>query len=309
MTEPSYVMLHRSGELMARAERLRARLEDCDICPRRCRVDRVAGETGECGIGDLAVVASATPHFGEESPLVGRGGSGTVFFSGCNLRCAFCQNDDISFSDEGHLADPETLAAVYLRLAEVGCHNLNLVTPTHVVPMAIAALDIAAREGLALPLVYNTGGYDEPSVIRELDGIVDVYMPDAKFADAGVAGRLCDAPDYPEVNRVVLKEMHRQVGDLELDEGGLAVRGLLVRHLVMPGGLAGTQEVMEFLARELSTDTYVNLMDQYRPCGGVGRFPEIWRRVTAEEMQEARYAARLAGITRLDDRVRLGPWF
>ncbi len=305
MTDPTYLELHRSGELARRTETLLARLEDCDLCPRRCGVDRTAGEVGECGIGDLAVVASASPHHGEEAPLVGRGGSGTVFFSGCNLRCAFCQNDDISLSDEGYLADAEKLAAVFLRLQEVGCHNLNWVTPTHVVPMAVAALDIAAREGLRLPLVYNTGGYDDLSVIRELDGVVDIYMPDAKFDDGEVAARFCGAPDYPEVNRAVLREMHRQVGDLVIDGDGLAVRGLLVRHLVMPDGLAGTEGVMGFIARELSTETYVNLMDQYRPCAGSGRFPEISRRPTAVELEEARHAARIAGVARLDDRDRL----
>ena len=306
MSDPSYLALHRSGDLARRVQQLTARLEECDICPRRCHVDRVSGETGECGIGDLAVVASASPHHGEEAPLSGRQGSGTVFFSGCNLRCAFCQNEDISFSDEGYLADPEKLAAIFLRLQEVGCHNLNWVTPTHVVPMALAGLDVAAREGLRLPLVYNTGGYDDLSVIRALEGVVDIYMPDAKFAHGEVAARFCEAPDYPEVNRAVLREMHRQVGDLVVGDDGLARRGLLVRHLVMPDDQAGTSEVMEFVAQALSTETYVNLMDQYRPCARAGRFPEITRRTTPQEMDEARHAARLAGITRLDDRVRLG---
>ncbi len=305
MPDPAYLTLHRSGELARRVEQLTRRLEDCDICPRRCRVDRTAGETGECGIGDLAVVASASPHHGEEAPLSGKHGSGTVFFSGCNLRCSFCQNDDISLSDEGYLADPEKLAAIFLRLQEVGCHNLNWVTPTHVVPMALAGLDVAAKEGLSLPLVFNTGGYDDPSVIRALDGVVDIYMPDAKFAHPDAAERFCEAPDYPEVNRAVLREMHRQVGDLDVGEDGLARRGLLIRHLVMPDDQAGTDRVMEFIAQELSTETYVNLMDQYRPCAGAGRFPEISRRVTSQEMDEARHAARMAGITRLDDRVRL----
>ena len=296
MPEPRYVDLHQSGELTRRADALRARLADCDLCPRRCRVDRLAGEVGECGIGDLAVVASAAPHHGEEAPLSGRQGSGTVFFSGCNLGCTFCQNDDISQSDEGHLAESQKLAAIYLRLQELGCHNLNLVTPTHVVPMAIEALDVAAGEGLRLPLVYNTGGYDDLEVIRALAGVVDIYMPDAKFGDPAAADRYCGAPDYPEVNRAVLREMHRQVGDLDIGDDGLARGGLLVRHLVMPEDQAGTAAVMEFIARELSTETYVNLMDQYRPCAGAGRFPEISRRVTTAEMDEARQAARLGGL-------------
>ncbi len=303
---PGYVALHRTGELARRAGALRERLRACDLCPRRCAVDRTAGELGDCGIGDRAVVASASPHFGEEAPLVGRGGSGTIFFSGCNLRCAFCQNDDISVRAAGHALDARGLADVMLRLAEVGCHNVNAVTPTHVVPMLVAALDVAAGDGLELPLVYNTGGFDEVDVLAALDGVVDVYMPDAKFADPEPARRYCAAPDYPEVNRAALREMHRQVGDLQIDADGLATRGLLVRHLVMPDDRAGTAEVMEFLARELSPDTYVNLMDQYRPCHDAGRFPEIARRPTADELQEARLAARHAGITRLDDRAQRG---
>ena len=308
MPEPVYLDLHRSGELARRAASLRDRLGRCDLCPRECDVDRLAGEVGVCGIGSAAVVASASPHFGEERPLVGRGGSGTIFFSGCNLRCAFCQNDDISMSDQGAEADAAALAGVMLRLQEIGCHNVNFVTPTHVLPPILEALDVAASEGLRLPLVYNTGGYDALSAIQALDGVIDIYMPDAKFAHGEVTRRFCDAPDYPEVNRAALREMHRQVGDLETDGQGIALRGVLVRHLVMPGDLAGTSEVMEFLAQELSTETYVNLMDQYRPCGQAGRFPEICRRVTEMEMAEARRAARMAGITRLDDRVRL-PWF
>ena len=308
MPDPGYVQLARSGELTRRADALRRRLADCDLCPRGCGADRTRGELGTCGIGARAVVASASPHFGEERPLVGRGGSGTVFFSGCNLRCVFCQNDDISSSGRGRVMDAEALARVALRLQEAGCHNLNVVTPSHVVPMILDALQAAARDGLNLPLVYNTGGYDDLDVLLALDGVVDIYMPDAKFADAAVADRLCDAPDYPEVNRAALAEMFRQVGDLELDGEGIAVRGLLVRHLVMPGGVAGTDEVMAFIAQELSTETYVNLMDQYRPCARAGRFPGICRRVTDEEMVEARRSAQMAGLTRLDDRARL-PWF
>jgi len=308
MPDPGYVALAEGGELARRAAELRARLAACDLCPRECGVDRTDGEIGTCGIGDRAVVASASPHFGEERPLVGRGGSGTVFFSGCNLRCAFCQNDDISFDSRGHAVDADRLAAIALGLQEAGCHNLNVVTPSHVVPMIFDALEAGAAQGLRLPLVYNTGGYDALDVIQALDGVVDVYMPDAKFADPAVAARLCSAPDYPEVNRAALAEMFRQVGDLSLDDRGIAVRGLLVRHLVMPDDLAGTDRIMEFVARELSTETYVNLMDQYRPCGEAGRYPEICRRVTEDEMREARRAARMAGLTRLDDRVRL-PWF
>jgi putative pyruvate formate lyase activating enzyme len=304
MSQPSYLELSRSGELSRRADGLRQRLASCDLCPRRCGGDRTAGEVGVCGVGDRAVLASASPHFGEESPLVGRHGSGTIFFSGCNLRCEFCQNADISMSTDGPRVDAAQLAGVMLRLQDLGCHNINLVTPTHVVPQILDGLVVAVEEGLTLPIVYNTGGYDDLEVVQTLDGVVDIYMPDCKFADPEVARRFCDAPDYPEVNRSVLKEMHRQVGDLEVAEDGIAVRGMLVRHLVMPEGLAGTAETMAFLASELSTSTYVNLMDQYRPCHHAGRYPELGRGVTQQEMEEARSAALAAGITRLDDRIR-----
>jgi putative pyruvate formate lyase activating enzyme len=308
MREAAYLPLHRSGDLLERARSMGERLRSCDLCPRSCGVDRLAGETGTCGIGAAAVVASASPHFGEERPLVGRGGSGAVFFAGCNLRCAFCQNDDISLSARGQTMAPDALAGVLLRLQEVGCHNINLVTPSHVVPQILRAVHEAAARGLRLPLVFNSGGYDAVDVLRDLDGVVDIYMPDAKFAHAEVAQQFCDAADYPRVNRAALREMHRQVGDLEIDAQGLAQRGVLVRHLVMPEDLAGTSEVMDFLAQDLSTDTYVNLMDQYRPCGEAARFPEICRQVTGEEMAEARHAARNAGLERLDDRARM-PWF
>jgi len=305
---PRYIDLADGGELARRAGMLRARLASCDLCPRDCGVDRPGGEVGVCGVGGRAVVASASPHFGEERPLVGRGGSGTIFFGGCNLRCAYCQNDDISMTAAGHALDADAIAAIMVRLQQAGCSNVNVVTPTHVAPMILEALEAAVPAGLTVPLVYNTGGYDPEDVLRLLEGVVDVYMPDAKFAHAAPSQRYCDASDYPEVNRRALREMHRQVGDLELDDAGVARRGLLVRHLVMPGDVAGTSEVVEFLATELSTDTYLNLMDQYRPCGQAGRFPEICRRVTEDEMAEARLAARHVGLTRLDDRVRL-PWF
>jgi putative pyruvate formate lyase activating enzyme len=299
---PSHLELHRRGELARRAAELHERLGACDLCPRCCGVNRLEGELGVCGIGARARVASASPHFGEENPLVGRGGSGTIFFSGCNLRCAFCQNDDISMAPVGTPVEAEDLARIMLQLQAMGCHNINVVTPTHVVPMVVAALDRADGAGLRLPLVYNTGGYDDLEVIRRLDGVVDVHMPDLKFADSAAADRFCGAPDYPEVNREVVREMHRQVGDLVLDEDGVAVRGLLVRHLVMPNGLAGTVAVTRFLASELSPDTYVNLMDQYRPCHHAHHHPDIDRRVTAAEMEAAHRAAAAAGLRRLDQR-------
>ena len=304
MVEPSYLALSRGGELRRRADALRQRLSSCDLCPRRCGTNRAADEIGVCGVGARALLASAAPHFGEESPLVGRHGSGTIFFSGCNLRCVCCQNADISMTADGTEVAAEALAGVMLRLQTVGCHNINLVTPTHVVPQLLDGLAVAAESGLELPIVYNTGGYDDLEVIRALEGVVDIYMPDCKFADPEQARRWCNAPDYPEVNRRVMREMYRQVGDLMVDDDGIAVRGMLVRHLVMPGDLAGTAKTMAFIAAELSTSTYVNLMDQYRPCHHAARHPELNRCVTRQEMDEAREAARSAGITRLDDRVR-----
>jgi putative pyruvate formate lyase activating enzyme len=305
--EPGYVALARSGELKQRAETAVARMGHCELCPRRCGVDRLNGELGFCRTGRNARVASYSPHFGEESPLVGTHGSGTLFMSSCNLLCSFCQNREISHGNEGLDADPDQIARVMLLLAEQGCHNVNAVTPSHVVPQTLEALAIAADRGLSVPLVYNSGGYDEVETLRLLDGVVDIYMPDFKFWDGSWSDRLCGAPDYPEKARAALREMHRQVGDLELDENGLARSGLLVRHLVMPGGIAGTRRIAEFIAEEISPDTYVNVMDQYRPCGDARRDETIDRRLTAREFREAAAAAREAGLHRLDprDRVRL----
>jgi putative pyruvate formate lyase activating enzyme len=253
------------------------------------------------------VVASAFAHLGEEDCLRGWRGSGTIFFSGCNLGCVFCQNWDISHEVAGCAVSPERLADLMLELQAQGCHNLNWVTPSHVVPQALEAVAIAARRGLCLPLVYNSGGYDAVPTLRVLDGVVDIYMADFKFWDAAVAARLCQGRDYPERAREALREMHRQVGDLVLDEHGLARRGLLVRHLVMPGGLAGTGELAQWLARELSPDTYVNVMDQYRPAGQVaaradGPFADVNRPITSREFREARRQAHTAGLCRFDRR-------
>lgn len=299
--------LARSGELNQRAETAVARMARCELCPRRCGVDRLNGEHGYCRTGRKARVASYSPHFGEESPLVGTHGSGTIFMSSCNLLCSFCQNREVSHGNEGQDAEPDQIAQVMLLLAEQGCGNVNVVTPSHVVPQVLEALVIAAGRGLNVPLVYNTGGYDEVETLRLLDGVVDIYMPDFKFWDRARSARYCDAPDYPEKARAAIREMHRQVGDLELDENGLARRGLLVRHLVMPGGIAGTRRIAEFIAGEISPDTYVNVMDQYRPCGDACRDETIDRRLSAQEFREAAAAAREAGLRRLDprDRVRL----
>ena len=288
------------SSLAERAERLNARLSECDICPRRCRVNRKAGERGVCRVGGNAPVASFGPHFGEEAPLVGNNGSGTVFFSGCNLRCVFCQNYEISHMGEGGDVSAERLAGIFLSIQRMGCHNLNLVTPTHVTPQIVEALSLASSGGLSIPVVYNCGGYESVDTLQELEGVVDIYMPDVKFLDAEPAGRYCDAPDYPEVVRAALTEMDRQVGPLSLDLHGIALRGVLVRHLVMPGEASTTRRVIEFLADEIGKDTYLNLMHQYRPCGRALEFPEIGRRTAAGEWREARDYALERGMFRLD---------
>jgi putative pyruvate formate lyase activating enzyme len=306
--EPVYLQTYREGRLQGKIQQAYEILLSCEICPHRCRVDRRHGELGICRTGDKPVVASFGPHFGEEDPLVGEHGSGTIFFSHCNLFCIFCQNWEISHGGEGEEIDEADLTAIMLRLQAQGCHNINFVTPTHQVPMILAALPRAIEGGLRVPLVYNTGGYDAVPTLQLLDGVIDIYMPDFKFWDPAVAAQLCNAADYPEVARQALKEMHRQVGDLVLDEQGVAQRGLLVRHLVLPHGLAGTKEVMEFLAQEISPHTYVNVMGQYRPCGQAHTQPLLADFLTAAEHQEALRLARQAGLTRLDRRDRLFRW-
>lgn len=296
----AYIEAYRSGRLEKSLERATAWMKKCTLCPRMCRVNRTADEKGFCGTGRLAVVASFGPHFGEERPLVGRGGSGTIFFSHCNLSCVFCQNYEISRGEVGARVAAEELAEIMMRLQAAGCHNINFVTPSHVIQPILEALPAAVERGLHIPLVYNCGGYERVSALKLLEGIVDVYMPDFKFWDAGAAGELCNAPDYPERARGAIREMHRQVGDLVFDRDGVAKRGLLVRHLVMPNGLAGTREVANFLAREISRATYVNIMDQYHPCGAAFTNSAINRRITREEMKEAVDAATAAGLTRLD---------
>jgi len=298
---PAYLDLRASGELVRRIRTALAGLGACRLCPRECGVDRLRGETGFCGVGRQAVVASFNPHFGEEAPLVGKHGSGTVFFAGCSLGCRFCQNADISRDPRAGLpATPEELAGVMLALQNQGCGNINLVTPSHVVPQILEALPIAVGHGLNVPLVYNTGSYDSVDTLRLLEGVVDIYMPDVKMWDPEPAGKYLRAADYPERARAAVTEMHRQAGDLAVEDG-LAVRGLLVRHLVMPGGVAGTGEWMEFLAG-LSKDTYLNLMDQYRPCAGADALPPIDRMLTREEFRAAVAEAEKHGLTRLDDR-------
>ncbi len=302
--EPAYMALHRTGELRRRAEAALERLNDCRVCPRDCGVDRMADKVGVCRTGRHAIVSSYFPHFGEEDCLRGWRGSGTIFFSLCNLRCVFCQNYDISQVKSGSETPPRRLAEMMLELQAVGCHNINFVTPEHVVPQVLEALAIAVEAGLRLPIVYNTSSYDSMDSLMLLDGIVDIYMPDFKFWDEDLAFLYLKARNYPEAARRAIKEMHRQVGPLKMDEDGLAKRGVLVRHLVMPGEIAGTTEVMRFLAEEVSPDTYVNVMDQYRPAGRVGadQYEEINRPPGREEQREAIRLAQDAGLWRIDER-------
>jgi putative pyruvate formate lyase activating enzyme len=299
---PCFLGLLESGELARRVEDALKKLADCALCPRECRVDRAAGKIAVCQCGRYARVSSYFPHFGEEDCLRGTRGSGTIFFSGCNLRCIFCQNFDISWQAEGEVAPPQRLAQMMLELQAQGCHNINFVTPEHVVPQILEALLIAAKDGLRLPLVYNTGAYDSLESVRLMDGVIDIYMPDFKFWDPEMARRYLKAADYPETARQAIKEMHRQVGPLVFDEDGVARRGVLLRHLVMPGDICGTSEIMRWVAGELGKDTYVNVMAQYRPEGKVSRtqYPEIDRCLTHEEFQRAIEAAREAGLFRLD---------
>jgi putative pyruvate formate lyase activating enzyme len=305
--EPAYLKTFQEGNLTTRIEEALKRMEACDLCPRDCGVNRMKGETGFCKTGRRAKVASYTAHFGEEAPLVGRHGSGTIFISSCNLLCDFCQNYEISHQKEGREVEPQQMAEMMVYLAERGCHNINFVTPSHVVPQILEALASAVQTGLRVPLVYNTGGYDKPETLKMLDGIFDIYMPDFKFWEEKWSDRYCGASDYRDVVITAVKEMHRQVGDLLMDEQGVAVRGLLVRHLVMPGDVSGTERITDFLAKEISANTYVNVMDQYRPCGQAHNDAFVNRRLRSEEFRRAMDAAIRAGLKRIDprDRVRL----
>lgn len=303
--EPSYIRLEREGRLRERIERGLALMESCEICPRACGVNRLEGEMGFCQTGRKARVAGYNAHFGEEAPLVGLHGSGTIFMSSCNLLCGFCQNFEISHQREGLDVTPQQLAMMMLDLAQQGCHNINFVTPTHVIAQILEALPIAIEEGLRIPLVYNSSGYDSQETLKILEGIFDIYMPDFKFWASEWSDRYCQAPDYSDVAVAAIREMHRQVGDLVIQENGVAARGLLIRHLVMPNDTAGSESIMAFLAHEISPDTYVNVMDQYRPCGHAHKDAFINRRITAREFREATEAAKRAGLKRLDPRDRI----
>ncbi len=298
---PGYLNLSRQGRLSERVDTLSAFYENCRLCPRNCRVNRSAGETGVCRAGANVKISSAFPHFGEEGPLVGQRGSGTVFFSHCGLRCVFCQNYTISLEGEGTEISIERLAETMVRVQGFGCHNINLVTPTHFVPSIVGALPRAIDLGLKIPLVYNTSGYETPEVLGLLDGIIDIYLPDLKYMHAGAAAKYSSgAYNYPHYARLAVKEMQRQVGELRVDGRGVAVKGVILRHLVMPNRVAGTEELIQFVASEISPKTYINLMAQYRPEYKAKDYPEISRRLTRTEYSEAREWARKYGLSRVD---------
>ena len=297
---PAYIKTYESGELEQRIKSAYELLKECNLCPRNCRVNRLNNEKGFCKSGNFPTVSSYVPHFGEERPLVGKYGSGTIFFTNCNLGCIFCQNYDISHLGDGAEIDIETLSAMMISLKKRGCHNINFVTPTHFVPQILDALKIAIENGLNVPLVYNTGGYDSIQTLKLLDGVFDIYMPDFKYWNSEIAKEYSNAPDYPDMAKKSLKEMHRQVGDLILDDNGIALRGLLVRHLVLPENLAGTYEAMKFIVNEISPNTYVNVMAQYYPCFKAGEHPQLDRRITHKEFAEAIEMAKKAGIWRFD---------
>lgn len=298
---PSYLKLYREGTLKQREDKLFAYYENCSLCPRDCRVNRKKGETGKCRATSKVKVANAHSHFGEEAPLVGKGGSGTIFFANCGLRCLYCQNYTISIEGEGMEISDDSLAEIMVKLQKLGCHNINLVTPTHYAPNIVRAVRLAVPLGLTIPLVYNTGGYEKPEILVFWDGIVDIYLPDFKYADPAMAAKYSsEAYNYPHYARLALKEMFRQVGDLELDgRGMIARRGIILRHLILPNRIAGTEDVLKFVAENLSKTTYINLMRQYRPEYKASEFPELARQIKSGEYSEAVGWARKYGLTRL----------
>jgi len=298
--EPSYLRLSRIGELEKRAAALRAMYRNCTLCPRDCRIDRTKGQLGKCRASDKVRISNAFPHFGEEPPLVGSRGSGTIFFSHCGLRCLYCQNFNISIQGEGEDVSDDHLARLMVAVQKLGCHNINLVTPTHYAPSIVNAVSLAVPLGLNVPLVYNTGGYEKPEILRLLDGIVDMYMPDFKYWDPDKAGLYSsEAYNYPHYVREAHLEMQRQVGVLVTDPRGIARRGMVIRHLVLPNRAAGTKEVLKFIAREISTDSYINVMRQYRPEYRAKEYEEIARPLTSQEYREALGWAKEFGLTRL----------
>lgn len=297
---PSYLELYESGELARRVEQLYSIYKNCHLCPRDCRVNRLEGQTGKCQATAKVKVSSAVPHFGEEAPLVGRGGSGTIFFSNCNLRCIYCQNYSISLEGEGLEISDKRLAESMVKLQNLGCHNINLVTPTHYLPNIVSALETAVKNGLHIPLAYNTSGYEKLETLQMLDGIVDIYLPDCKYMNPAHAAKYSDeAYNYPHYAKIALKEMYGQVGDLQV-ERGVAIKGLIIRHLILPNGIAGTEEFLKFVAENLSKTSYINIMRQYRPEYKASQYPKIARRITRKEYTEALNWAKKYGLQRLD---------
>ncbi len=299
--EPAYLKLHKSGELKRRGKELWDMMESCRLCPRKCRTNRLDGNEGICQASSKLEIYSYHPHFGEEKPLVGKGGSGTIFFTNCSLRCVFCINWEISQEGMGQPRSVENMADMMLELQKMGCHNINLVTPTHYSPHILLAVDIAAGKGLRLPLVYNTCGWESLEIIRMLDGIIDIYMPDFKYYDGEMSAKYSSSSvNYPELTKTALLEMHRQVGVAKPARDGLLYRGLLIRHLVMPNGIGGTKKVIEWIAENLPKDTNLNKMTQYTPTNKAFQNPEISRRITREEYIDALKWAKDAGLTNLD---------
>ena len=295
---PSYLNLSKK-ELNQRIEKLFKNLKNCEICPKKCHRDRLAGERGFCQLGSLPMISAYHPHFGEEMVLVGNHGSGTIFFTSCNLSCVFCQNYEISQLRIGEEVSYERLVQMMIELQNLDCHNINLVSPTSHVPAIVKSLSIAREQGLSLPLVYNTNTYDSVEVLKLLDGIIDIYMPDAKYSSDINALKYSSAPNYFGTMKKAIKEMHRQVGDLVINEEGTAVKGLLVRHLVLPNSLAGTKEIVGFLAKEISKNTFLNIMDQYYPYARASQYPELSRRISQKEFKAAIELAKKAGLKRL----------
>jgi len=299
--EPAYLKLHKSGELKKRGNELWSIMESCKLCPRKCGINRLEGNEGFCQASSELEVSSYNQHFGEEKPLVGRRGSGTIFFTNCGLRCVFCINWEISQDGRGIPRSVEGLANMMLHLQKMGCHNINLVTPTHYSPHIILAVDIAAGKGLRLPLVYNTCGWERPEILKMLDGIVDIYLPDFKYSDGKMAARYSsNAETYPEITKAALLEMHRQVGVAKPARDGLMYRGLMIRHLVMPNDVSGTKGVIEWIAENLPQDTYLNIMSQYRPMYKASEYKEIARKITRSEYRDAVKWAKEAGLTNLE---------
>ena len=302
--KPAYLSTYEKGLFPERIRRAFLLLEKCTVCPRKCSLDRTRGEKGFCRAGSFPEISSHGPHFGEERPLVGRHGSGTIFMTYCNLGCIFCQNYTISRLGEGAEISFDEFSRNMIELQRRGCHNINFVSPSHFVPHILKALPKAIEMGLSIPLVYNTGGYDSLDALKLVEGVFDIYMPDFKYVREDIAAKYSQAPDYPQAVKAALKEMHRQTGDLVMDNQGIALRGLLVRHLVLPGGLAGTREAMHYLATEISRNTYVNIMGQYYPCGDmIPPDSPLARRITRQEFREAVEIAREEGLTRIDSEL------